>query len=107
MIAPNEIPLFADFAETGGPLPGDKLGLDEILNRALVIVGFRHRPSKHPKPGCEECLTIQFFFADDPDQTSKVVFTGSGVLADAARRYADRLPFRAAIAKVARYYSFV
>lgn len=99
----DEFPRFADFADEPGALDGSKLKLDDILNQEVLILGYRVRQTKYPGKGSSTCLTLQFRLEDDPEM--HVIFTGSGVLAEQMKKYADHVPFSAVIKKVDRYYT--
>lgn len=93
---------FSDFAEGDGPLEGDKVKIDSILNQEILITGYKIRNSKYRKEGTEQYLTIQFQI----DEHERILFTGSNVLIDQLEKYKDNLPFYTTIKKVDRYYTF-
>ncbi|NCA74470.1 MAG: hypothetical protein EOM93_06485 [Gammaproteobacteria bacterium] len=92
---------FSDFAESSEPLDGDKIKLDDVLNREIVVLGYRVKESKYPKSG-DKCLTLQISM----DEKRCVVFTGSGVLLEQVEKYQEKIPFIATIKKIDRYYTF-
>ena len=40
---------FSDFAEEDGPLEGDKIRIDSILNQEILITGHKVKKSKYKK----------------------------------------------------------
>lgn len=97
----TDIARFSDFADHGGRLDGEKVKIDEIVGRELIIRDFCVRPSRYNN----DYLTIQFQY--DEDGENHVVFTGSTVLSEQLKQYSEKLPFVAAIQKIGKYYSFV
>ena len=93
---------FSDFAEEDGPLEGDKLRLDSILNQKILVTGHKVRKSKYKKEGMDQCLTVQF----EIDGNKKIFFTGSNVLIDQLEKYGHEIPFLATVKKIDRYYTF-
>ena len=103
-----DIPEFADVIPDRETLDGTKVCIDNILNVPLVFTGWEIRPSKHKKPGNEQCLTLQFV----RDGQHHIVFTGSNVLIsqieayDAARDKSKPRMFKAVIQKIDKFYKF-
>lgn len=96
---------FSEFAEEEGPLDGDKVRLDAVLNHEILVIDYRTSESKYKnKNKSGKCLTVQFSQPGTDDR--KVFFTGSDVLIDQIERYAQELPFFAIIKKIDRYYTF-
>ena len=93
---------FSDFAEESELLNGSKLKIEEVLNREILIVGFRISDSKFHKSNSPKCLTLQFELEDE----KHVVFTGSNVLINQIERYKEEIPFSTTIRKIDKYYSF-
>jgi len=93
---------FSDFAEEPKALDGDKVPIDSVLNKEIEIVGCRITTSKYNKNKSGKCLTLQFV---DDRGDRHVIFTGSDVLVDQMKRYADEMPFVATIRKIDRYYT--
>lgn len=91
---------FSEFAKEHNPLDGDKMKINDLLNKEILVRAFR---SKQSKFGGNNCLTIQF----DLDGIRHVTFTGSAVLAEQCAAYAGEMPFVAQIKKIDRYYTFV
>jgi len=91
---------FHEFAEESGPLSGDKIRIDDVLNKELVITGYKIKESKYPKSG-PKCLMLQVIL----DDRKHVLFTGSVVLLEQIEKYQNHLPFLATIRKIDRYYT--
>ena len=92
---------FSDFAEESS-LDGDKVKITDVVNREIVVKGFKITPSRFKKSNSEKCLTLQF----DIDGKTCILFTGSTILADQLEKYKEHLPFVATIVKIDRFYSF-
>ncbi len=90
---------FGDFAEEDA-FDGDKLRLDEILNKEILVTGYKIKDS-HQKKGTQY-LTIHFELGGE----KHVTFTGSAVLMDQLKKYESHLPFLAIIKKINRHYTF-
>lgn len=90
---------FSDFAKEQSPLEGSKLKLEDIVNKEILVLGYRVKPSKYGKA---PCVTIQFVLNEE----KHILFTGSTILKEQLEKYNDQLPFYATIKKVDRYYTF-
>ena len=90
---------FSDFAVEDKPLVGEKIKIEEILNKLILVTAYRQDKSKFTK---DEYTTIQFDFESKP----RILFTGSKVLGRQIKKYADRIPFETVITKPAKYYTF-
>jgi hypothetical protein len=90
---------FGDFAEEE-TFDGDKIKLDEILNKEILVAGYKIKDS-HQKKGTQY-LTIHFELGGE----KHVTFTGSVVLMDQLKKYESHLPFLAVIKKINRHYTF-
>jgi len=93
---------FSDFAEEDGPLEGNKVRIESILNQEILITGYKIKKSKYKKEGMEQCLTVQF----EIDENKKIFFTGSNVLIDQLEKYGHEIPFMTTVKKIDRYYTF-
>lgn len=107
----SEIPNF-DALVTRKTLSGDKVQINDILNKPIIITGFQVSPSKYKDRGSGVCVKVQFYAADDATETRKVFFSGSSVLKnelEEAKNTLDKsdlpLLFRATVKKVGNYYS--
>ena len=91
---------FSDFSEEKGTFPGDKIKMEQILNKEIIVRDYAILPSR--KKEGSDYLTISF----DMDGKQYVVFTGSAVLAKQCEKYKDHFPYIATIKKVHDYYTF-
>lgn len=90
---------FSDFASEDVGFTGDKLKLDEILGKDIIVKSFKVNDSKFKD---SKVLTLQF----ELDDVDYIAFTGSGVLLDQAERYKEMMPFITKIEKINKFYSF-
>ena len=93
---------FSDFAEEEKPLDGSKLKLDDVINREILITGFKIKESKFKKESSPRCLTLQFEMAG----SKHIIFTGSNVLTDQIEKYKNEIPFLTVIKRIDRYCTF-
>ena len=91
-------PKFSEFAQEEKPLDGEKMSIDAVLNKEILILGFKTGQSKF-KEG--RYTTVQF----ELDGVRHVFFTGSQVIADQLLKYEANLPFLATVQKINRYYT--
>ena len=49
---------FSEFATEEPPLAGDKLKLDDILNKEIMVTGYKVRESKYSKKNSQTCLAF-------------------------------------------------
>jgi hypothetical protein len=96
----QEIHSFSDFAENHNALAGKKMRMEEILNKQIIILGYKIIASK--KNEGEKCLHLQF----NNNGEIRTLFTGSAVLLDQCEKYSEKLPFRAEIKKIDKYFTF-
>jgi len=89
---------FSDFSKEE-ILDGDKIKIDDVLNKEINIIGCSIKSSKL-KDG--KYLTLQIEFNGE----KYVIFTGSGVLIDQIEKYKSEMPFMTTIRKINKYYSF-
>lgn len=90
---------FSDFSDEI-VLDGDKIKINDILDKPLIILAYRINNSKFDD---KECLTIQF----ELNENKYVLFTGSVVLKNQIVKYKDKIPFKAKISKINKYYTFI
>lgn len=109
----DNIPSFKDFKNQRNIIEGDKIKIEEIPNKPIIVTNYEVTDSKHYKSGGSRCLKIQFYREDDETKTRKILFTGSSVLIkqieDAKKELEDKglsFVFRATITKISNYYSF-
>jgi len=93
---------FADFATDDGILTGDKLKLDDVLGKVIIIKGYKIADSKYNKGENKKVLTLQF----NIEGIEHILFTGSSVLIDQTEKYKDEIPFMTKIEKVNTFYSY-
>ncbi len=99
---------FSEFAEEEIKLDGEKAKLDDILNKEILITGYKIKGSKYKKDEFDKCsvpprcLTLQFIINDNKN----VIFTGSNVLIEQIEKYKSEIPFYTIIKKIDRYYTF-
>jgi hypothetical protein len=95
----TEYPKFSDFAKGESKLDGEKIKLKDALNQEILILNYAILRSKFKD---ENYLTIQF----ELGSVRHVVFTGSGVLMDQIKKYAEKIPFYTVIRDFGKYYAF-
>ncbi|MDD2495509.1 MAG: hypothetical protein PHE29_09985 [Tissierellia bacterium] len=91
---------FSDFAKEPNVMIGDKIKIDNILDKEIEIIGYRINDSKQ-KTGTK-VLTLQIKF----EGVERILFTGSNVLTEQAEKYKDEMPFLATIKKVDKFHTF-
>lgn len=90
---------FGEFARDHVPLDGSKIKIADVLNKEILVTGFRANNSKFNN---NTCLTIQCLMGDQ----HYVIFTGSQVLLDQCKAYEVEIPFLATIKRIDKYFSF-
>ena len=93
---------FSEFAEEEAKLDGEKARLDDILNKEILITGYKIKDSKYKKDDFTKCLALQFTIEDK----TTITFTGSNVLIEQIEKYKEEIPFYTIIKKIDRYYTF-
>ena len=91
-------PRFCDFSDEKPQLEGTKKKITDILNAEILITDFRIANSKYKD---KEYLTIQYVHNGE----TNIVFTGSKVLMDQARRYEDKMPYYVSVVLRGKYYT--
>ena len=91
---------FSEFCQEIQPLDGDKVKIESILNKEILITGYRLTKSKQSENG--KCLMLQFEIED----AKHIIFTGSGVLTNQIEKYNHEIPFLTTIRKINKYYTF-
>lgn len=82
---------------------GNKISIDDLLNRKITVLGYRIDQSKYPKPGADKCVCIHIEVAG----TRHVVFTASRILRETLSLVStDDFPFTAKIVKNNRRLEF-
>jgi|LSQX01.2.fsa_nt_gb hypothetical protein len=97
---------FSEFAQATGPLEGEKTKLDDVINKRVIIHGFKISKSKYRdnRAADGQYLTIQL--CEEGSEDMMVIFTGSSVLRDQCQQYEDQMPFATIIKKINQYYTF-
>lgn len=90
---------FSDFATGDASLTGDKIKLDDILEKEIVIKGYKIADSKYNDG---QVLTLQF----ELENKEYIVFTGSSVLINQTEKYKEEIPFITKIEKINKFYTF-
>lgn len=105
-----DIPKFEDLSEKK-TLDGDKVKIDEILNKEIIVTGYHVSTSKYKDKGCGFCSKVQFRYPNEEEK--KVFFSGSSVIKDQLEDMEKTLSeknlpflFQATMKKVGNYYSF-
>lgn len=109
----NEIPNFSSLIDKK-VLDGDKVRIDDLLNKEIIICNYNVTTSKFKDRGCGYCTKIQFYYADDKEEIKRVFFSGSSVIKDQIEEVAEKLKennqpllFKAMVKKLGKYYSLV
>jgi hypothetical protein len=92
---------FSEFATEITPLDGAKMKIDSVINKEILVTGFKVRGSKFKAEGSGHCLTLQFAL----DAQKYVLFSGSAILIEQVEKYGSEMPFLATIKKIDRYYT--
>ena len=90
---------FSDFATGDISLTGDKLKLDDILGKEIIIKGYKLGNSKYNEG---QVLTLQF----ELENVEYITFTGSSVLTNQVEKYKEEIPFMTKIEKINKFYTF-
>jgi hypothetical protein len=92
---------FSDFSTEDSVLSGDKSKISEVLNKEIIITGFRVRNSKYSNENNDKCLHLQYKL----DDKEFVLFTGSQVLIEQVKKYQSEIPFMTTIIKINNYFT--
>ncbi len=92
---------FSDFCDQK-ILDGEKMPINNVLDRDLVVLNFSERNSKYAKQADDKYIIIQIML----DGVNKVIFTASEVLREQLIKYRDMLPFSAQIIHNGKYFTF-
>ena len=98
---PEECPRFSDFAEEEAALSGEKIKIDDVIGKDIIITGFKVTTSKYKKSNAESCLKLQFKMGG----VEYVLFTGSNILIEQIQKYKEHVPFSAQIKCVDKYFT--
>lgn len=80
-----EIPSFGDFVKNR-PLEGDKIKIDDVLGKPVVVTGCAVTKSKYTNKGSGFLTRIQIYFEDDEEQKRHVIFYRLGSHQEPDRR---------------------
>lgn len=81
---------------TSQEMVGDKIRLDKILNKEVIVCAYTITPSKYTEKGNGKLLTLQLKVAGE----FRVLFTGSKTLQELVEKTPkDKFPFIASIVK--------
>lgn len=84
-------------------LVGDKIKINKILNKDIVVCNYRLEESKFSKNKSGKCLYIQI----EVDSEKRVLFTGSDVLIAMIQQVSEEnLPFSCQIVKEGEHFEF-
>ena len=75
------------------------MGIDDVLNQEILILDYKRGASKFKENS--RYTTVQF----ELNGETRILFTGSEVIADQLDRYTGHMPFFATIRKINRYYT--
>ena len=99
----EEIHSFSEFAsKEEQALDGEKVKIDDLLNKEIVILKFKIRKSKYEDKS-PNCITVQFNETDN--ETKRIFFSGSNVIIDLLQKYEKQIPFKTTIKRINRYYT--
>lgn len=106
-----DLPNFSDLVDSK-TLAGEKVKIESVIEKPIIVTGYRVSKSKYSHKGTDFCTTIQFHYEDDAEETKYVIFTGSGVIRDQIEEIAEKLKeanlsfaFRTTIQKVGNYHA--
>lgn len=95
-------------------LGGDKIKIDDVLNKSIILTGASVSNSKYKGKGSDYCTKLQFYYENDETKTPYIVFTGSQVIRDQIESIKGSLSHKdlafevlTEIQKVGNYYSLV
>jgi ribosomal protein S8 len=91
-------PRFSEFADEKPQLEGEKKKIIDVLNTEILITDYRIASSKYKE---KRYLTLQY----KAKGGLNIIFTGSEVLMDQARKYEDQMPFFVTIVQRGKYYT--
>lgn len=82
---------------------GEKIKIERILNKLIIVDGFKIDESKFKDKGTGKLLTLQIIV----DNSKRVLFTGSANLMEMISEVPkDKFPFQATIIKENERYEF-
>lgn len=90
---------FSDIAKDDIHLAGDKMSLQEVVGKQIVVTGYKITKSKFKE---DNYVAIQF----ELEGEQRVAFTGAQVLIEQLKKYGEQIPFETTIKKMGKFYSF-
>jgi hypothetical protein len=90
---------FSEIAKDDIRLAGDKLSLQEVVGKQIVVTGYKITKSKFKE---DNYVAIQF----EIEGEQRVVFTGAQVLIEQLKKYGEQIPFETTIKRLGKFYSF-
>lgn len=90
---------FSEIAKDDIHLAGEKISLQDIVGKTIVITGYKITKSKFKE---DNYLAIQY----DLEGEQHVTFTGATVLIEQLKKYGEQIPFETTIKRLGKFYSF-
>lgn len=89
---------YSDFAKDRNILDGDKLSILEVINREVLLIGYRLTDGKYKN----KCLTLHI----ELEGIRYIIFTSSTILTEQVESYKGEIPYLTTIKKIDKYYTF-
>lgn len=99
-------------ADHSGYLTGDKVSIKDVLDKNIVVKGYRTMASKFRHQNNKSCNMYQFSYVNSKEEnidelTNNIFISGSKILAEQIEKFVNLIPFYAQVHYVNnRYYSF-
>lgn len=90
---------FSEIAKDDIHLAGDKMSLQEVVGKQIIVTGYKITKSKFKE---DNYVAIQF----DLGGEQHVTFTGAMVLIEQLKKYGEHVPFETCIKRLGKFYSF-
>jgi len=90
---------FREIAKNDIRLAGEKLKLQDIIGKTIIVTGYKITKSKFKE---DNYVAIQF----ELDGEQHVTFTGAQVLIEQLKKYGKEIPFETTIKRLGKFYSF-
>lgn len=90
---------FSEIAKDDIHLAGDKMSLQEVVGKQIVVTGYKITISKFKE---DNYVAIQF----ELEGEQRVTFTGAQVLIEQLKKYGEQIPFETTIKRLGKFYSF-
>lgn len=90
---------FREIAKDDIRLAGEKLKLQDIIGKTIIVTGYKITKSKFKE---DNYVAIQF----ELDGEQHVTFTGAQVLIEQLKKYGKEIPFETTIKRLGKFYSF-